>query len=185
MLLRRSKLPDPNFDKADTTIITKIKQTIDNFGLFWLILDILTLGRSYHDVFVHFNTKNQTLPILLKFYNDLISSAFQNTVIAKVNELIIPENFNIWFGVESEETRNLRFNEFMKRVFLLVHYDPNHRIYANELLSDPFFSGGLSEHLGSGGGYSYKRPPRKRTRRSRIGRDRGRWRRRTVSGLKK
>ena len=184
MLLGRSETPDPNFDKDDT-IITKIKQTIDNFGLFWLILDILTLGRSYAGVFVHFTTMEPTLPILLRFYNELITIKFQNTVIAKVNKLISLENFNTWFKGDQK----LRFDAFMKRVFLLVHYDPNHRIYANELLSDPFFSGVLSEHLGSGGGYSYKRPPRKRTRtrRSRLGRGRGRGRgrKRTVSGLKK
>ena len=197
MLLGRIRQKDDNFGKGDE-LITKIKQTIDNFGLFWLILDILTLDGSYNGVFIYFTTPNDpkgkglTVRILMNFYNMLTTSVeFQETVIAKVKTLIITENFNIWFGVgigaEIEETRNLRFNEFMKRVFLLVHYNPERRIYAKELLSDPFFSGGLSGRVGvgGGGGYSYKRPPRKRTRRSRLGRGRGRWRRRTVSGLKK
>ena len=143
-----------SFNTTFYTFADKIKQTSDNFGLFWLIIGLLTFGKDmdiYNDYIPYGGrTPGTEIVMLRKLFGlyhslslnpirpiDTVSNAEnvdRNECILKIRYRIAEPAFKLWFN-----NNELRFNTFIESVFLLVHVDPETRIVPTELLKDPFF----------------------------------------------
>ena len=169
--------PRPHFSVAlpfranfyDSGISGKIKQTTDNFGLFWLILGLLTFGND-NRIYIRFipncpsyRDRTPTTDIdmfckLFRFYYSLSTrrpTDFMKTMdeakFCNVSTHDTEQTVRNYFISSMREfipppAFNLwfndaesRFNEFMENVILLVHVDPDVRITPIQLLEDPFF----------------------------------------------
>jgi hypothetical protein len=159
-------LPRPEiFKQFGNTFIKftdKIKQTSDNFGLFWLIIGLLTFGQDIIIYRKYIPDKLSTLPTLCKmfeFYYSLSSNGSEQHELIKA---IYKTNFCNVKHINTQDTRSdfistmkmrtsplvfallfnndeTRFNAFIENVILLVHVDPEIRIISTELLKDQFF----------------------------------------------
>ena len=159
-------LPRPQiFLQFSSTFIKfadKIKQTSDNFGLFWLIIGLLTFGQDiiiYHKYIPDKPSTLLTLCKMFEFYYSLSSNGSEQHELIKA---IDKTNFCNVKHIDTQVTRSdfistmkmrtsplvfellfnndeMRFNAFIENVILLVHVDPEIRIISTELLKDPFF----------------------------------------------
>jgi serine/threonine protein kinase len=143
-----------SFNTTFYTFADKIKQTSDNFGLFWLIIGLLTFGKDmdiYNEYIPYGGRTPKTEIVMLRklfgLYHSLslnpirpintVSNAenvHRNEFILKIRSYITEPAFKLWFNNDES-----RFNTFIESVFLLVHVDPEARIVPTELLKDPFF----------------------------------------------
>jgi serine/threonine protein kinase len=169
--------PRPHFSVAipfranfyDPDISGKIKQTTDNFGLFWLILGLLTFGND-NRIYIRFipncppyrdRTPTTDIDMFCKlfffFYSLSLNSTRQPTDFmkkmdeAKFCNVSTEQEVRNYFISSIREfipprafkfwfnDNESRFNEFMENVILLVHVDPEVRITPIQLLEDRFF----------------------------------------------
>ena len=146
----------------------KIKQTSDNFGLFWLIIGLLTYGqdiiicRKYFQKYAPYDAPSAlpTLCSMFAFYYSLSLNGSEQQ--HELIEAIVKTNFCNVNRIGTQAMRSdfivtvrthiptaaftawfrddeKRFNAFIENVILLVHVDPEIRIISTELLKDPFF----------------------------------------------
>jgi serine/threonine protein kinase len=143
-----------SFDKDYEITYQMIKQ-IDNFGLFWLILDCFTnekLFKKYIKLAVNDHSVN-SYKSTLNFYLNLNNICKKNSLPLKVRkEMIdytyknIKDNFiEDAYNLTSPYIKNKLFsnkNEFVKfieKMLLLVNYDYNNRLLLKEFVKEPFF----------------------------------------------
>jgi len=135
-----------------------IHKTIDNFGLFWLILEsISTINASAYlinnpsEFLIHKNTQ-PLFDVYLNFYFnlDILETPltlelrklfdyqaipnFREQFINRIHSEIDPEKFVMYFNND-----HAIFRVFIEKILLLVAVDPNTRISKEVLLLDPFF----------------------------------------------
>jgi serine/threonine protein kinase len=143
-----------------TEKLNDIQKTIDNFGLFWVIIQCMTNAFFFYEYisnrdYLNRSTKKELFNIYLNFYFNLDNSPptplrkeleklfdyeiipnyreqFINNVLKKMIE---PKKFEVYFKNNID-----LFNIFMEKVLALVRVDPITRISKEELLQDPFFS---------------------------------------------
>ena len=127
---------------------------IDNFGLFWMILDCFTnekIFKKYIKLTVKDHTKNSYKPIL-NFYLNIFSISknslshnirkemidytyknIKNDFIEDVYNMTSPYIKNKLFSNKNE------FVNFIEKMLLLVNYDFNYRLSLEEFIKEPFF----------------------------------------------
>jgi serine/threonine protein kinase len=134
-----------------------IQRTIDNFGLFWVILEslcpisirdyidtrdeYLTRTRD-HEIFdnflnFYFNLNSRTTPltlILQTHFNYKHKPTFRVDFIQNIHDSIPDEKYILYF-----ENDYNKFLSFINNVIDLVAIDPTERIPKEILLTDPFF----------------------------------------------
>ena len=135
-----------------------IHKTIDNFGLFWLILEsISTINANIYinnkptEFLIHSNNKYLFDKYLNFYFNlDILETPltlelrklfdytpvpnFREKFINKIRSEITSEKYAMYF----DNDRTI-FNSFIEKILLLVTVDPNTRISKETLLADPFF----------------------------------------------
>ena len=135
-----------------------IQKTIDNFGLFWLILEsISTIDANAYlindpseflihittqpifDIYLnfYFNLDILETPLTLelrKLFNYKPVPNFREKFIDKIQTKITHEKFAMYF----DNDRTI-FRSFIEKILLLVAVDPNTRISKDALLAEPFF----------------------------------------------
>jgi hypothetical protein len=140
--------------------LNDIEKTIDNFGLFWVIIQCMTNAYFFYEYitnreYLNRSTNKDLFNIYLNFYFNLdnipptplrqkLEKLFEYKVIPNFREQFInnvlkemrkTKKFEVYF----KNDRDL-FNIFMEKVLALVRVDPTTRIPKEELLKDPFFS---------------------------------------------
>jgi len=135
-----------------------IQKTIDNFGLFWLIIESLS-NMNYHKYFLeksgeylvqsnnprlfhnylnfYFNLNPEETPLtieLQKLFSYTSKSELRNTFIDEVRDEITDEKYEMYFNNDLD-----LFTQFITKVLALVSPDPTMRIPKQVLLEDPFF----------------------------------------------
>ena len=139
--------------------IDSIQNTIDNFGLFWIILESISIVNIFNKFFkddtylikvedlnsfndylnFYFNLDNNGNPTELMqkikgLFNYSNRPNFRREFIKYIRSKISPEKFSFYFN-NSEEL----YINFMEKVLALVRVDPTTRISKEILLEDPFF----------------------------------------------
>jgi serine/threonine protein kinase len=144
-----------SFDK-DYEITYEMILHIDNFGLFWLILDCFTnekLFKKYIKIAVQDHSLD-SYKSTLNFYLNLNNVCKKNNLPYKVRkEMIdythkyIKKNFvEDAYNLTSPYIKNKlfankdEFINFIEKMLLLVNYDYNHRLSLEEFLKEPFFT---------------------------------------------
>lgn len=142
-----------SFD-SDYLITYKMVSQIDNFGLFWMILDCFTnekLFKKYIKIVIKDHSKN-SYKSTLNFYLNLFCIS-KNSLSHKIrNEMIDYTYKNIKndfiedvYNMTSPYIKNKLFsnkNEFVKfieKMLLLVSYDYNNRLSLEEFIKETFF----------------------------------------------
>jgi hypothetical protein len=127
---------------------------IDNFGLFWLILDCFTnekLFKKYIKLPVK-DHSTDSYKSTLNFYLNLDNVCKKNSLSLKVRKEMIDYTYkNIKedfiedaYNLTSPHIKNKLFtnkNEFVKfieKMLLLINYDYNNRLSLEEFVRDPF-----------------------------------------------
>ena len=142
----------------------EVQKTIDNFGLFWLIIDCICISiKEIKDRYLSnsefvIDSKNISfLEEYLNFYFDLDNIEIEESkeikdklirifeyeklpqlkqdFIHHVHKNISAEKFAFYFKNDVQ-----LYNDFIEKVIALVRVDPKTRIAKEELLQDPFFS---------------------------------------------
>jgi len=138
--------------------LVNIQKTIDNFGLFWIIIEsisnlyILDNYITNRDFIIHSNSQ-ELFDIYLNFYFNLdnikltplrveLEKLFNYTRLPDFRQIFInnvftemkPKKFEIYFKSNKES-----FDTFMEKVLALIRVDAKTRIPKEILLEDPFF----------------------------------------------
>jgi len=142
-----------SFDN-DYNITYEMTSHIDNFGLFWLILDCFTnekLFKKYIKLAVKDHSKNSyksTLNFYLNIFNisknslsynvrkemiDYMHKNIKNDFIEDAYNMTSPYIKNKLFSNKNE------FVNFIEKMLLLVNYDFNHRLSLEEFIKEQFF----------------------------------------------
>ena len=136
-----------------------IQTTIDNFGLFWIIIESICGDNIFKEYFkdpsylieamdetkfnnyLNFyfnldNNENQTklMEEIKKLFNYSLHPNFRNEFIEYIRKKVSPEKFSFYFNNNEQLYKN-----FMEKVLALVKVDPTTRIPKEKLLEDPFF----------------------------------------------
>ena len=137
-----------------------IQNTIDNFGLFWIIIESICGENIFKNYFrddtylirdkdlnefnnylnFYFNLDNSINPTILmqqiaRLFNYSDYPNFRIEFIEYIRSKISPENFSFYF----DNNEQLYIN-FMEKVLALVRVDPTTRIPKEKLLEDLFFT---------------------------------------------
>ena len=143
-----------SFDR-DYQITYEMISHIDNFGLFWLILDCFTnekLFKKYIKLPINDHSVN-SYKSTLNFYLNLNNVCKKNSLPLKVRKEMIDYTHKYIkddfiedaYNLTSPNIKNLFFtnkNEFVnfiEKMLLLVAYDYNNRLSLEEFVKDPFF----------------------------------------------
>jgi serine/threonine protein kinase len=138
--------------------LNDIQKTIDNFGLFWVIIQCMTSQNLFLEYirdrdFVNRSMRPELYNIYLNFYFNLDNSPqtdlrqeleklfgyeiipnFREKFIANVFSKMSKPKYELYFKNNIE-----LFNPFMNKILDLVIIDPKTRIQKEILLEDPFF----------------------------------------------
>jgi serine/threonine protein kinase len=158
------KIKNSNTNSLYSQYIDSIQNTIDNFGLFWVILESICAINIFNKFFKDniFLIKDKELNSFnnyLNFYFNLDNNGNSTELMQKIKKLfdysdhqnfreefikyirskISPSKFSFYFNNNEE-----LYNNFMKKVLALVRIDPTKRISKEILLQDPFFQESLS-----------------------------------------
>ena len=142
------------FDR-DYQITYEMISHIDNFGLFWLILDCFTnekLFKKYIKLPIIDHSVN-SYKSTLNFYLNLNNVCKKNSLSCKVRKEMIDYTHKYIKDDFIEDTYNLtspyiknklftnknEFVNFIEKMLLLVTYDYNNRLSLEEFVKDPFF----------------------------------------------
>ena len=142
-----------SFD-SDYLITYIMISQIDNFGLFWLILDCFTnekLFKKYIKIVLKDHSKNSYKSTLNFYFN--IFSISKNSLSHNVRKEMIDYTYkNIKndfiedaYNMTSPYIKNKLFSNknefinFIEKMLLLVNYDFNHRLSLEEFIKEPFF----------------------------------------------
>jgi serine/threonine protein kinase len=137
------------------TINNQISSKIDNFGLFWLILDIFTNERLYNK-YIKLPLKdhsNESYRSTLNFYLNL-NNINKNTLSAIIKKELVDFNHkniknefmdDAYYFTNSYIKDNLFFNKnefycFIENMLNLINFDPLQRIDMSNFIKNPFFS---------------------------------------------
>ena len=144
-----------SFDK-DFELTYEMISQIDNFGLFWLILDCFTnekLFKKYIKLPVKDHSTN-SYKSTLNFYLNLNNVCKKNSLSCKVRKEMIDYTHKYIREDFIEDAYNLtspyiknklftnknEFVNFIEKMLLLVNYDYNNRLFLDEFVKDPFFT---------------------------------------------
>ena len=147
--------------------IDSIQNTIDNFGLFWIIIESISIVDIFNKFFrddtylikvedlnsfndylnFYFNLDNNGNPkglmqIIKGLFNYKNHPNFRREFIKYIRSKISPEKFSFYFNNNEE-----LYNNFMEKVLALVRVDPTTRISKEILLQDPFFDNSLNRQF--------------------------------------
>ena len=143
-----------SFDK-DYQITYEMISQIDNFGLFWLILDCFTnekLFKKYIKLPVKDHSVN-SYKSTLNFYLNLNNVCKKNCLSYKVRKEMIDYTHKYIKDDFIEDTYNLtspyiknklftnknEFVNFIEKMLRLINYDYNNRLSLEEFVKEPFF----------------------------------------------
>jgi serine/threonine protein kinase len=143
-----------SFDK-DYQITYQMISQIDNFGLFWLILDCFTnekLFKKYIKLPVKDHSVN-SYKSTLNFYLNLNNVCKKNCLSYKVRKEMIDYTHKYIKDDFIEDAYNLtsphiknklftnknEFVNFIERMLRLINYDYNNRLSLEEFVKEPFF----------------------------------------------
>jgi len=146
-----------------------IQTTIDNFGLFWIIIESICGDNIFKKFFkdasyliketdetefnnylnFYFNLDNNGNPTELMekikiLFNYLPYPNFRKEFIDYIRRKVSSEKFSFYFNNNEQLYKN-----FMEKVLELVRIDPTKRISKEILLQDPFFNKPLSSTVSS------------------------------------
>jgi serine/threonine protein kinase len=144
-----------SFD-SDYKIKYEMIYQIDNFGLFWLILDCFTnekLFKKYIKLPIKDHSVN-SYKSTLNFYLNLNNICKKNSLSNKVKKEMIDYTHKYIKDDFIEDAYNLtsphiknklftnknEFINFVEKMLLLVSYDYNNRLSLEEFVKDPFFT---------------------------------------------
>jgi serine/threonine protein kinase len=149
--------PEYILNKFDSSYIISNKQSykIDNFGLFWLILDVFTNEKLFNK-YIKLPLKdhsNESFKSTLNFYLN-INNIYKNSLSAKIKkELVdfthknIKNEFinDVYYFTNPYIKDNLfsdknEFYYFIENMLNLINFDPLQRIDMSEFIKNPFFS---------------------------------------------
>ena len=160
-LLKRSKNLE-TFIRLYTEYLDLIQKTIDNFGLFWVIIESISdidimnryisldvnlinsgnknLWNTYLNFYFNLDYKDtekstKLVEDLQKLFEYTPDREFREKFIKDVRENISSDKFRLYFSNNEKH-----FIDFMEKVLALVRIDPTTRIPKEELLQDQFFS---------------------------------------------
>jgi len=135
-----------------------IQKTIDNFGLFWLIIESIsninyhkyfldksgeylihsnnaTIFNNYLNFYFNLNSEETDLTIeLKKLFSYTLRSELRTKFIDDVLQNMIPEKYEMYFNNDI----NI-YTRYITKILALVTPDPTRRIPKEVLLDDPFF----------------------------------------------
>jgi serine/threonine protein kinase len=143
-----------SFDK-DYQITYQMISQIDNFGLFWLILDCFTnekLFKKYIKLPVK-DHSTDSYKSTLNFYLNLDNVCKKNSLSYKVRKEMIDYTHKYIKKDFIEDAYNLtnsyiknklftnknEFVKFIEKMLLLINYDYNNRLSLEEFVKEPFF----------------------------------------------
>ena len=137
------------------TINNQISSKIDNFGLFWLILDIFTNERLYNK-YIKLPLKdhsNESYRSTLNFYLNL-NNINKNTLSAIIKKELVDFNHkniknefidDAYYFTNPYIKDNLFYDKnefycFIENMLNLINFDPLQRIDMSDFIKNPFFS---------------------------------------------
>jgi serine/threonine protein kinase len=137
------------------TIGNQLSYKIDNFGLFWLILDIFTNERLYNK-YIKLSLKNhsnESYRSTLNFYLNL-NNINKNTLSAVIKKELVDFNHkniknefmdDAYYFTNSYIKDNLFYDKnefycFIENMLDLINFDPLQRMDMSDFIKNPFFS---------------------------------------------
>ena len=143
-----------SFDR-DYEITYEMVSQIDNFGLFWLILDCFTnekLFKKYIKLPVKdhsINSYKSTLNFYLNLNNvckkNILPHIVRKEMIDYIYKNIKKDFIEDAYNLTSPHIKNKLFSNknefvnFIEKMLLLINYDYNNRLSLEEFIKDPFF----------------------------------------------
>jgi serine/threonine protein kinase len=158
--INSNNINNSNINNLYSQYIDSIQTTIDNFGLFWIIVESICGDNIFKNFFkdasyliketdkkefnnylnFYFNLDNNGNPTELmekikKLFNYLPYPNFRKEFIEYIRRKVSPEKFGFYFN-----NNEILYKNFMEKVLQLVRIDPTTRISKEILLQDPFFN---------------------------------------------